>query len=181
MSSSKTKKLNLGCGSNKLSDSINIDINEEFKPDLLLDFLKFPYPFANDSIDVIYFFHTIEHITKVAHPTLLTEFHRILHSDGQLIISYPEFVKIAQAFIDNRFGWRESFWEATIYGRQTTKHDYHVCAMDTPTFTQLLCEIGFNIVETKSESNQDFNTIVVCSKGVRGMTREEGVYKEIWG
>jgi len=181
MPSSKLKKLNFGCGSNKFSNCINIDINEELKPDLILDFQKFPYPFKDNSISNIYLFHTIEHLPKIEHPSILIEFHRILHSDGQLIISYPEFVKIAQAFVDNRFGWRYSFWEATIYGRQTTKHDFHVCAMVTEEFTQLLQEVGFNIVETKSETKQDFNTLVVCSKGTRGMTREEGVYKEIWG
>lgn len=172
-------KYNFGCGNTKFKDFINIDIDSALEPDLILDFLKFPYPLESNSASHIFFFHTIEHIVKNRHPNILAEFHRILHEDGKLVISYPEFSKVAQHWLDNRFGWRV-FWEATIYGRQDTDFDYHVSAMYTPEFMQLLGEIGFNIVETRPENGQEFNTVVICSKGTPGVSREQGVLEEIW-
>jgi hypothetical protein len=174
------KKYNFGCGDNKIDGCINIDINEDFKPDLVLDFLTFPYPLEDSSASHIYFLHVIEHIQKIRHPYILLEFYRILSEDGRLIIAFPEFLKIAKHWVDNYLGKRE-FWEATIYGRQSTKFDYHVCAMYTPEFKQLLQEVGFDLVEVKPEVNQEFNTIIVAKKGTQGVSRELGVRKEIWG
>lgn len=174
------KKYNFGCGSAKLTGFINIDINEKLKPDLVLDFLKFPYPIEDSSASHIYFLHTIEHIPKIEHPFILLEFHRILSDEGKLLIAYPEFEKVAKNYISNHKGGR-LFWEATIYGRQTSDFDYHVCAMYTPEFIQLLNEMGFEIIFQRPEKTQEFNTVILAKKGILGVSRELGVRKEIWG
>jgi predicted SAM-dependent methyltransferase len=66
-------KLNLGCGSKKLSGYINIDQSEHFEPDLMLDLENTPYPFKTSSIDEIIMNSVLEHL-----PGQPKEFFRIL-------------------------------------------------------------------------------------------------------
>ena len=52
--------LNLGCGSNKLPNYVNVDLYGD--PDVVWDLNKFPYPWADNSVDGIEMWHTLEHI-----------------------------------------------------------------------------------------------------------------------
>ena len=103
-------KLNLGSGSGKLDDFINVDINPDNKPDLVANILE-RLPYEDSSIEEICLFHTIEHIEKRKHPNLFLEIRRLLTPTGLFCISYPEFSKIAQFWLDNKYGDRD-FWEA---------------------------------------------------------------------
>lgn len=83
------KKLNLGCGENKKDDFINIDWNREVEPDIVHDLNKLPYPFEDNSFDLIEASHVLEHLDK---PFLvMKELHRLLKPDGRLIIKVPHF------------------------------------------------------------------------------------------
>ncbi len=171
--------LNLGCGSNKIKGCVNVDIEESCKPDIITDFRTY-IPFSDNSVDRIYFFHVVEHIEKSVHPRMFMEFHRILKSDGFLFVSYPEFTKIAQNYIENKRGKRE-FWEATIYGRQLYKSDYHVSLMDTQFFKVFLEQHGFVNVESKPEPiPNEFNTVVKCQKGQQSKNYEDILNDEIF-
>jgi predicted SAM-dependent methyltransferase len=157
------KILNVGCGFNKMPDAINVDINPDTKPDIVCDITD-PLPFDNNSFDRIYACHVIEHIKKLYHKQTLVEFYRVLKPGGVVLFSYPEFKKCYKYWESNYKGLRE-FWEATIFGRQLNQFDYHVCIMDTFEFTQLMLDVGFEVLITESEPTQDFNTFVVASKG----------------
>ncbi len=154
--------LNLGCGVNKVPGAVNIDLHGN--PDVRANILFLP--FGNGTVDKIYLFHTIEHIKKALHHDLFTEIRRVLKQGGQLFVSYPEFTKCAQNFIDNKFGWRD-FWSATIYGRQLQPNDFHVTLMYTPYFTRFLKDMGFDSIRTSPEPTEDFNTVVKCVKATR--------------
>ena len=137
-------KLNLGSGSAKLDGFINIDINEANKPDVVCDILK-GLPYETSSISEVTLFHTIEHIEKYKHKSLFIEIRRVLTPDGIFVVTYPEFSKIAQNWLDNKYGDRD-FWEATIYGRQLFKEDYHVCAIDSDALRVAMKESGLRMV-----------------------------------
>jgi len=56
------KKLNLGCGANKVVGCINVDMYGN--PDIKHNLDEYPYPFENDSVDEIYAFHLLEHLSS---------------------------------------------------------------------------------------------------------------------
>ncbi len=170
-------KLNLGSGSNKIEGCINIDAESSCNPDLVVDFLKGPLPYEDDSIDEVYLFHTIEHIQKRFHGLVLNQIHRVLKSEGRLLVSFPEFRKCYKNWEINK-GGQKQFWEATIFGRQLYPSDHHVCIMDGVDFHNVMNEIGFKNVTIRPEPEpNEFNTIVCGFKGLK-MRKYEDVLKE---
>ncbi len=83
------KKLNLGCGETKKDGYVNVDWSALVHPDVVHDLNKLPYPFSDNSFDLIEAYHVLEHLDK---PFLvMAEFHRILAPGGTLHIKVPHF------------------------------------------------------------------------------------------
>src|SRR5712672_3374648 len=120
-------KLNLGAGKSSLPGYISLDVEASTRPNRVCDFTKERLPFDINTLNEVVLFHTIEHIEKKYHRFVLSEIHRVLKPDGVAIISYPEFGRCAQNWINNHRGQRD-FWEHTIYGLQRYSSDFHVCA-----------------------------------------------------
>ena len=84
-------KLNLGCGSKKLQGYINIDKYDTYKPDIIHDLEKFPYPFEDNSINEILLSHVLEHIGQ--NPdifnSIIKEFYRICVHGAKIDIRVP--------------------------------------------------------------------------------------------
>ena len=172
------KILNLGCGTNKITGATNLDCEESVKPDIVHNFTQSPLPFDDQSFDKVVLFHTIEHIEKKFHKFIFLQINRVLAPDGHLIVSYPEFSKIVQNWLTNFQGKRD-FWEATIYGRQLYKSDYHVCAIDSDELKELLEVCGFYDLRFDVEPFDSFNSVArgLCGKPMR--TYEEVLYREV--
>lgn len=171
--------LNLGCGSNKIPGAINVDINSAWSPDVLAD-MKNGLPFKDVMFDEVYLFHTIEHIPKGQHGSILTEIRRVLKDDAYVYIAYPEFIKVATNYITN-FAGKRNFWEATIYGRQSSPSDFHVALMNSVEFREILEQVGFYQIQFKPEINSDFNTIMRARKGDPMPSYEEVLYNDVFG
>jgi SAM-dependent methyltransferase len=93
------KILDLGCGENKVANSIGLDNVQLPGVDVEHDLLDFPYPFENESIDKIYLRHVIEHFAIENINFIMNECNRILKNDGLLVITVPHVFSIS-AFID---------------------------------------------------------------------------------
>ena len=52
-------KLNLGSGSQKIKGYINVDKYNTFEPDIVHDLEKFPYPFKDNSVEIIILSHVL--------------------------------------------------------------------------------------------------------------------------
>ncbi len=169
--------LNLGCGANKITGAVNLDIDAKMKPDIIGNVYSLPFP--DDSVDKVLLFHTIEHVRESEHRTLLSELRRVLKIGATLLVSYPEFVVCAKYFTENYLGMRE-FWKKTIYGRQASFGDYHIALMYTPSFLQLLRESGFCELEhhPEPEKGQQCYTVVRAKKMAKKPLDRAELYKK---
>lgn len=157
-------KLNLGCGASKIPGYLNVDVEDSCKPDLVHDFTKAPLPFESGVVDEVLLFHTIEHISKKYHSTIVNEIHRVLRPGGQFFCSFPEFRKCFANWERNAGGQKE-FWEATLFGRQLYPSDFHVCIMDSHDFAIFLRNSSFIDIKVAPEPTETYNTIIVATKG----------------
>lgn len=89
--------LDLGCGKARHPDSIGIDINPDSNADIIHDLNVFPYPFEDNSFDVVFADSIIEHLDDI--PSVMNELHRITRSGGKLIVITPYFSSL-DAFTD---------------------------------------------------------------------------------
>lgn len=172
------RRLNIGCGQNKIENFINIDCEQSVGPDICLDLTYQDLPYENNSVDEIVMFHTIEHIQKKFHKKILEEYWRVLKFEtGSLLISFPEFRICFRNWADNYKGQKE-FWEATMFGRQLYKSDFHVCAMDSIDFASVLNKIGFSNIFYVSEQYEDYNTVMSCVKNYKKIIKYPDLIKQ---
>ncbi|MCP4373837.1 MAG: class I SAM-dependent methyltransferase [Deltaproteobacteria bacterium] len=83
------QKLNLGCGQFKKDGYINLDISPFSKADILHNLEKLPYPFDNNTFDVIEANHILEHLSDPFR--VMAELYRILKPGGNIYIRVPHF------------------------------------------------------------------------------------------
>src|SRR5262245_26650389 len=83
------QKLNLGCGEGRKPGYVNVDWQKAVRPDVVHDLNCFPYPFPDESFDLIEASHVIEHLDRPF--AVMRELHRILKSGGLLQIRVPHF------------------------------------------------------------------------------------------
>lgn len=176
----KLLQVNLGCGLNKIEGWQNIDVNSEFKPDYVINLGTELLPFENNSVDELWCCHTIEHIEKKNHEHLLLEIQRVLKRAGHVTFSYPEFLKCVIRWQNNYQG-RKDFWEATIFGRQTTEWDRHVCIMNTTDFIPFVQNLGLKYITHLEESKEEsYNTLIEFFKSRNIESRETVLNREIF-
>lgn len=82
-------KCNLGCGQFRKVGFVNVDVDPSATPDVLHNLNEVPYPFQNDTFDLIECDHNLEHLEDPFQA--MTEIHRILKTGGTLILRVPHF------------------------------------------------------------------------------------------
>tara|TARA_B100000029_G_scaffold290266_1_gene283889 strand:+ start:145 stop:723 length:579 start_codon:yes stop_codon:yes gene_type:complete len=117
------KILDLGCGENKVPNSIGLDNVLLPGVDIEHDLLNFPYPFENKSFDKIYLRHVIEHFNFKKINLIMNECYRILKNDGLLIITVPHVFSIS-AFIDPTHKSFFTFGSGQFFDRNSSKIYY---------------------------------------------------------
>lgn len=85
----ESKKLNLGCGEFKKAGYVNVDWQPLTKPDVLHNLNSFPYPFDENSFELIEAYHIFEHLDSPF--SVMKELYRILKPGGILRIKVPHF------------------------------------------------------------------------------------------
>ncbi|MEK7118022.1 MAG: methyltransferase domain-containing protein [Patescibacteria group bacterium] len=83
------KKLNCGCGEDKKAGYINLDRSSGAAPDVVHDLNMFPYPFPDNSFELIEAFHVLEHLDRPF--DAMKEFYRLLEPGGTLHVKVPHF------------------------------------------------------------------------------------------
>lgn len=78
-------RLNIGAGQTYLPGFHNIDLDS--KAEIQLDLSSDRLPFDDDSVSLVFSYHTIEHIPNYLFA--LGEIHRVLRHDGVLLLGLP--------------------------------------------------------------------------------------------
>jgi predicted SAM-dependent methyltransferase len=98
-------KLHLGCGTVRLEDWVNVDI-ETSQADLTLDITR-GLPLPDGSARLIYHEHVMEHITVEEGKACLRDWFRLLEPGGVLRIATPDLAYVVERY---RGDWRNQAW-----------------------------------------------------------------------
>ena len=84
----KYPALQIGCGWDKMDNTVNIDKASEVKPDIVVDIEK-GLPFPDNSFDKIFSYHCLEHIRPEYWKFVLNEIFRIAKNECVLEMKLP--------------------------------------------------------------------------------------------
>lgn len=176
-------KLHLGAGDNILDGWINTDIVTEFNNTQYLDVTQ-QFPFPDNSMEVVFSEHLIEHLEVIDAEKMLCECFRVLDKSGVLRIATPnlsaltvlfnsniELTSIQQEYLDwitKKYIWDPSeyhiFSSAPCYVLNNAMRNWgHKFLYDYDTLRDILIKNGFR-------------NIVKCNVGTsyRGLSGLEG-------
>jgi predicted SAM-dependent methyltransferase len=94
------KLLNLGCGSRYHAAWTNVDFTSSGTDVLAHNLLK-GIPFADQSFDVVYHSHVLEHFSKDDGNRFLKECYRVLKPNGILRVAVPDLERIVKEYLRN--------------------------------------------------------------------------------
>ena len=131
-------QLHLGCGNVRLPNFINSDIIKTDAVDIVMDARYLTY--EENSVDLIYASHILDHFKRYEINAVLTEWNRVLKPCGVLRLSVSDFEKVALMY---RCGCGlERLW-GSIVGGQKDMYDHHGCVFDYDTLKKYLIWNGF--------------------------------------
>lgn len=136
-------KLHLGCREKKIHGYVNIDIRPEIEPDLVEDCFELP-SFENNSVDVIYTCHMLEHCPRERYFKVLKRWFDILKPNGVLRISVPDMFELSRYLISHQ-GNPKAVREVQnlMFGAQKHIYDYHYQGFTYDSLWNDLFVIGF--------------------------------------
>lgn len=94
----KKKYLNLGCGGRYHHEWTNVDFYET-GPGVIAHNLTKRLPFSDNSYDVVYHSHVLEHFSKRGAPVFLKECMRVLKPGGIIRVVVPDLEQIAKLYL----------------------------------------------------------------------------------
>jgi predicted SAM-dependent methyltransferase len=132
--------LHLGCGYVIHPRFINVDVLP-LRHVHYVQSVERLHRFRDDSVDLIYSSHCLEHFSHQAVPSILVEWRRVLKPGGILRLSVPDFDAILKIYQDNGFSV-ESI-QATLMGGQDYASNYHKIIFNHGSLTRLFKDAGF--------------------------------------
>jgi SAM-dependent methyltransferase len=169
--SNNFKKYNLGCGTHIYNDFLNVgfwehlahgslykDINGTVNTFMLNHDLRNGIPANNDSLELVYHSHMLEHLSYVDGMNFLKECYRVMQPGSKMRILVPDLELWINAYTsDNKFFFNEYrkildndiyVTNGSIFMGMLHNHD-HKCGYDYESLKWILEFIGFNnIVRT---------------------------------
>ncbi|MBW2142681.1 MAG: methyltransferase domain-containing protein [Deltaproteobacteria bacterium] len=179
----KQIKINLGCGNQAIEGWINVDyafgarlvklplfrtINRKLKlfnlnwsKEIFIHDLRKKFPWKDNSIDVIYSSHTLEHLSKKEGGFFLQECHRVLKEGGLIRIIVPDLKVLVLRYINGEVS-ADEFIDALGVSYESEEDNQikkflvkfikfpHRCMYDTDSLLKIMKNIGFGASGKKS-------------------------------
>ncbi|MFI3241346.1 MAG: glycosyltransferase [Alphaproteobacteria bacterium] len=92
--------LEIGPGNERIEGFEGLNIVKNNATDYIADVAKDGIPFINESFDLVYSSHFLEHIEWYKTKDVIIEMYRVLKKGGHVEIHVPDGLKIAKAFVD---------------------------------------------------------------------------------
>ena len=167
-------KLHLGCGMRFIPGYIHVDIIDaphidyRCSVDNLCDF-------ADDSVDLIYASHVLEHFGRHEVQAVLKGWYRVMKTGGVLRIAVPNFSAVVEMY--SQEGLRDGYsgLVGLVCGGQRNQYDFHKIIFDEPFLKYLLEKIGFKNVQHWNWRNTEHSQIDDFSQSyIPHMDKENG-------
>lgn len=136
-------KLNLGCFDKKLPGFTNVDIRPDCNPDIVDNAFEL-LTIENNSVDLIYCCHMLEHLSYEETKKALKVWHNKLKPGGMLRLAVPDLEKACSLYllIKDKQKLKSMFW-----GSQRHEFDFHKNGWSFNELEEELHEAGFDNVD----------------------------------
>lgn len=139
----KPVRLHLGCFNKKIYGFTNVDVRADVNPDLIDDAFTLK-TIKNESVDLIYTSHMLEHKNRRDGQNAFCRYYEVLKDCGELYISVPDLQRVFEHYI---FFKDLDKLKCFLYGSQNYAEDHHLNGWDFQTLKNDLIRVGFSIVE----------------------------------
>ena len=155
----KALHLNLGSGTDYIPGWVNVDIEQQYNPDVLADITQ-PLPFPDTSASEIKAFDILEHVIKQDAPAFLRECNRVLLAGGTIHIRVPNMFAIIEAYRDD-----PDVMAHFLYGdtSETGIYGAHKAGYTEKSLKTLLTLCGFENINISLEQTNYIVTAVKSS------------------
>ena len=143
-------KLHLGCGHIILPGFIHIDIDDHPHLGYRQDASDLSI-FDDNSVEVIYASHVLEHISHQRTSDVLKEWARVLKPGGILRLSVPDFNRLLFVYRKEKRDLNSII--NPLLGKQNYKYNFHAAVFTEKYLTALLTSAGFTGIKTWSTGN----------------------------
>ena len=130
--------------------------NQDWNDGILVHDLTTEFPWGESSVDIIYSSHFVEHLVKDDGRRFLEQCHRVLKPSGIIRLVVPDLRAFATEYLEGKIPADQFLEELMVlYGnesgglkdRLSPFYRYpHKCMYDEARLTQILDEIGFEVV-----------------------------------
>jgi predicted SAM-dependent methyltransferase len=153
-------KLHLGCGSKHIEGFTNIDIR--YLPGVdEINHVRFLRNYKENSIDLIYACHVLEHFGRWEYESVLTRWFELLKPGGVLRLAVPDFEAICNYY--NKTKDLKTLM-GLLYGGQDYDENYHYVTFDINFISNVLTKIGFTEIKRYDTENTDHSHVDDFSK-----------------
>ena len=135
-------KLNLGCYDKKMHGFINVDIRPDVEPDLVDDVFSLK-KVEDNSVDLIYACHILEHANYKDSEKALKRWFAVLKKGGCLRLAIPD---MESHFAHYYYHKDLRLLHSTFWGSQKHEYDYHKNGWDYKKIKEDLEAVGFIMI-----------------------------------
>lgn len=153
-------KLHLGAGNKRIEGYINVDIMQTPAINIVDDVSRLN-KFENESADLIYACHVLEHFKRKEYFNVLKRWTEVLIPGGILRLSVPDFAKVVEVYQKGLFPLEKLL--GLIMGGQTYLYNFHYMIFDYELLERDLIELGYEDIklwdwkETEHSSMDDYS------------------------
>lgn len=165
-------KIHLGCGKRYIPGFVHIDVVDYPHVDHVASIDSLPF-IQDNSVDLIYNCHVLEHFKRRDVRRVLQEWKRVLRPGGILRTSVPDFEKICQVYQKYR---RIDLVIGPLFGRQDYLYNIHYNVFDFESLKTDLEYVGFvNVRRYDWRETEHANVDDYSQAYIPHMDKEEGI------